>query len=476
MSRIAVVLPFRWLVLLVFPVSYFLTLSRYSDYSVEYLGYNMAAILSSGILMYSLNDLRKNNPVVWITFISLLLLYIVRFTWVSLDPEPVRVMLHTPVFNNMIRDESLFDGYRYSILFFVTYCLATAGLVRNLQGHWEEESRLMNRMEAVFPFMVRALTFFLPVFVILLAAVAYRYKIGEMGVDPGDPLPFRLKGIIFYLRLVFIPLAILLLIYMAERSSMYFHSRFALALFLVHGVLDMLIRSSRSPLLLCVLLIVLFVMSGGLRLLRIEKIAGVFVACAGIVMVPVMTQFRFLRVEEGADIVSAIISSMADSIINMPEYFMRGLEFVLFRLPGIEAISAMQGMGAEPLGQNVFEVFRHSQGIAGYLTHNVYTIAPHKSLLFAPGVVGWFYLVGGSVSVVLGAVIVALASVSLWKVIGRARLVTLPVVKTFYMWMMFNVLTEGTIDGMLFMFAVGVLGLLSFEIAIRVSSILSGHH
>lgn len=463
----------RWLVLLVFVIGYLITYERFSFASSDYFLCNFLALTACAALLFQIKLYELNHSAIWLTLVVFIAVYFIRFYWIAIDPLPVKIMLHTPVYKKMIQDIPLLEGFRVSVIAFTTFIVTAIVLlmVKRTGSCSNDKLVITNNESSEFTnIVVKSLFFILPLLMMVLAYVSHKYHIGEMGADSGDPLPFRLKGIIFYARFVMIPLLIMLLIYLAQRCDRIIISRFGILLLMLHGVIDMLLRGSRSSLLLSILLLVFLVISGGVKLYRNEKALALLVLVAGLFMVPVMTEYRTYRVVENLSVADAILASL--SIIGNEWWatLLRGIEFVLFRMPGIEAVSAIISLDSEPLGMQTLEVIRGEQGIAGYLTHDVYRIPIEANTLSAPSFVGWLYLVGGVISVVSGSFLLAIAAVWGWVILGNKYFVISPIIRSFFLWVLFTALTEGTIDSMQFMVVVGVLVLLAIELFMRALS------
>lgn len=458
----------RWLLLLVFIIGYAITYERFAYIASDYLIYNVLALFSCAILLSQIKSYEVYYSAIWLTLGIFLIVYFIRFYWIVVDPLPVKIMLHTPVYKKMIHDTALFEGFRISVISFVTLSLSVAALLFFSRQKKSFVRQIGDSVTDFYWFTAKSLALLLPLLMLALAFISHKYHIGEMGADSGEPLPFRLKGVIFYARFIIIPLLIIWLIYLSGRSGHIVVARLGIAFLMMHGVIDMFLRGSRSSLLLSVLLLVFLVMSGGLKLHRNEKIAAFFVLLAGLFMVPVMTEYRMHRVVEHLPVMDAILTSL--SIIGNEWWatLFRGIEFVLFRMPGIEAVSAMVSLDTEPLGIRTIEILQNKQGIAGYLTHDVYGITRDSNTLSAPSFVGWFYLVGGVLGAVIGSLSLSVIVVIGWGLLRNRYFICPPVVQTFFLWMLFTGLTEGTLDSMAYMLVVGVFIIIVIEVIMRV--------
>ena len=460
----------RWLLLLVFIIGYAITYERFSYIASEYFIYNVLALSSCAILLSQLKSYEMRYSALWLTLAIFIAVYFVRFYWIVIDPLPVKVMLHTPVYKKMIQDAALFEGFQISVISFTILIITISILLFFSRQKKVSQDQAESAVTNFYWFAAKSLALLLPLLMVALAYVSHKYHIGEMGADSGDPLPFRLKGVIFYARFIMIPLLIIWLIYLSGRSGHIIIARLGVLFLVMHGVIDMLLRGSRSSLLLSVLLLVFLVMSGGLKLYRNEKILAFFVLIAGLFMVPIMTEYRMHRVVEHLPVMDAILTSLSIVGTEWWATLLRGIEFVLFRMPGIEAVSAMVSLDTEPLGMRIFDVLQDKQGVAGYLTHEIYLITREANTLSAPSFVGWFYLVGGLPGVVVGSFLVTIVIMFGWKCLGSKYFICSPVARTLFLWVLFTALTEGTLDSMSYMLVVGVFMLFAIEMAMRVGA------
>ena len=448
----------RWLLLLVFVFGYFLTASRFEDIAIQYVFLNVMALLSCVILLSQLKGFGTRNIAVWVSLGIVLMVYFFRFYWIALDSTPIKAMLHLPAYNAILQDTALIEGFKLLVLFFSVFCFFSAILLNYVKNSDQMLVRpRLKYSEESYYFIAQILLFSLLPVMLVLGYVANLYHIGEMGADSGEALPYRLKGLIFYARFMLVPLLALLLIYTAERSGRIILSRYGILLLLLHGFMDMFIRNSRSGLLLCVLLIVFLIIVGGIKLRRSEKLLVGITTMLAIVMVPIITEYRYHRTVNDFSILQALTNSFNAVGGEGIGLLARGFTFIFFRIPGIEAIIAMVGLGAEPLGMKSIEVLGTEQGLTGYLTHVIYQTPIEWVTLAAPSYIGWFYLVSGWSGLVVAGILVPIFIVVIWKYISDRYLLSSPIAKTFFLWMLFIALTEGTIDLMIYMFLVGII-------------------
>ncbi len=282
--------------------------------------------------------------------------------------------------------------------------------------------------------------------------IMYMSGIGVMGVE-GVTAPFRLVGLVFYTRLVFIPAILLLVVWSSQQAGLQKRMLVALALLLVYGLVDMLLRSSRSGLAgLLLPLGFLFLASGQ----RVNRRQFMFLA-GGMLLVaflyPVISVYRGIRIAESNDILSAIISAqgsivgggLGDLLATMGT----GVRSLLFRLTGVDMLIVYHGLGVQALGDQAWNVLTAPRGLSGYVTVDVFGFSSNDINAEAPSLVGWFFLVGGHTLVVVGLAGFTAAAYALWRILIRMRLRSLPVAQALFLALLFTQATEGTFDSLI---------------------------
>lgn len=458
----------RWGVLFLFVIGYAFTRTRFNFAAGEYFIYNLLAFATCAVLLTQLKAFEQRYVAVWLGFIIIVTVYFLRFYWITIDPSPVKVMLPLNPYLDMVgKPSQLFYAFRLSVVAFVAFGLSSAVMLYLLrQQNIPIHQKILHSDIHTHWFVTKLSLILLVPLMLVLSYVSHKYHIGEMGAASGEALPFRLKGVVFYARIVFIPLLILLLIYSAERSGHAVISRLGILLLMAHGVIDMLLRGSRSSMLLSMLLLIFLVVAGGIRLRRNEKILIGITIMLAVIMVPIMTAYRNQRLD-GLLVIDALNSAIFAVGNSWWGTFSQGVKFVLFRMPGVESVWCMLSRGAEPLGMQSLEVLRSVNGMAGYLTYHIYPLKVENNTLLAPSFVGWFYLIAGLPAVAFGGLAAAVSSVFGWIVLSRKYLECGPVAQVFLLWMLFVALTEGTIDTMAYMVLAGTVCVIGIEFSLR---------
>jgi hypothetical protein len=459
----------KWALPLILIGGYIFTFSHFQWNAFEYAVCSISALAACLLLIKNINFREENYTAAWMAILLFFVIYFVRFYWLTIDATPVKVMLPSNPYMTMEKDrEGLAQAFRLTVASFVGLIfplIAAPRLIKGKQNHEVNQPEAWHKNQyGKLPAILICIS--IPA-MLVLAYITYRYRIGEMGAVPSEALPYRLKGVVFYSRTVVFPLTMLLVVYLAERNENYFISRVGMLLLILHGLVDMLLRNSRSSLLLVILLLIFLTIAGGYRLRLREKILAGGLMVLALFIVPFMTQYRRMRVQFELSHFDALWAAVG-TVGN--EWYLQaflGLKFALFRLPGIESIWCMVSWGGLPTESGALDLILSKDGVAGYLTHVIYPLLETDNTLLAPGFVGWFYLVGGYSAVFLGGIATGVTLISVWKYLGSKYLQTHAVARAFFLWMVFLVLTEGTLDSMARMVLIGAVSIGGMEILSR---------
>ena len=459
----------KWLSLLIFISGYLLTYKYFTAVRIEFAAYNFLALVALAILLKNIDFSNKKFIAIWIAVVLLLMGYFIRFYWITIDPLPVEKMLPWNPFRTMVADRNaLFLSFQFSVIAFVSFCFSVSILLLFLKNHVQSEIYHLQPDSSISKIKIgRILLILTVVMTSALAYLSYQFQIGEMGSSSGDALPFRLKGIIFYSRVVCVPLLILLCINILDNANDVIGSRIGILILIFNGVTDMFLRNSRSSLLLALLLLVFLFLAGGLRLRVKEKFFLGLIAVLAFLMVPVMTEYRQVRLIQNLSHFDALTVLFEKGESSWLLQFAQGLKFVLFRMPGIESLWCQLALGARPLGIYSLDIINSTNGIAGYLTYVIHPMKEANNTLLAPGFVGWLYLVGGIPVIIVGSLCVGFITVLVWSLIDTVFIKIGATAKAFLLWMLFLALTEGTLDSMGFMLLAGIATLIIMEILLR---------
>lgn len=298
--------------------------------------------------------------------------------------------------------------------------------------------------------------------------VSYRFDIGLMGSEIRTMLPYRLRGIVFYLRNFFLPGLLLLTIYLAYRRSHWGLAWVAIGLLLLNGVADLAIRSSKASILAPFLYLVFLAIASGVKIRVRHVVSTVATSVLLLTILPYFNALRTFRLA-GQGVWESIASVTVSTDFHPVELLLRGFTWFIYRLPGVDILTAILGHHASPVGDHWFEVLSRPNGMAGYLTNDVFLTPVSHPHLAAPGYFGWWYLLLGVPGVVLGGVALGLFVRIAWPLILKLTTHTAVLTRVFVLMLLFTALTEGTLDSMLKMFLAMLLTTLILEGLIRMA-------
>lgn len=446
----------RWLVLLAFPFAYFMS-------GADSAGYFAWGFLACAWLIYRIDSFHADTIPIWMVLFVFISFYYLRYPILIKNPE-VFASISPHIVKNLYLygDRSGLEvALKFSSLLFFIFCIV-AGILYGRKNRIQSETISRPPCEKI-KFGYWSIVVVL-VLIAVLGYVAYIYRIGQMGVSPGEPLPFRLKGVIFYARHVIIPLLILALICQATRSDNQYALGLGWMLLAIHGVSDTLLRGSRSSILLCALLAVFLYTSGGVKIRRKELLVLFGVAGGAILLFPTITYFRILQYQADLGYLENIVYAFNYVNKDAGTVLKSSVYAVYSRMPGLETVWSVSSLMDNHLESRLLEVIRSPFGLTGYLNFNIYQVPVEANTLFAPGFVGWFYLAGGWAGLAIGGVALAIMCVLLPRWIYGGRLLWAPLVNTFFLWILFISLTDGTLDSNFLLIAVGIVTLVALEL------------
>jgi hypothetical protein len=276
-------------------------------------------------------------------------------------------------------------------------------------------------------------------------AITLRTGISVMGVE-GPTLPYHLSGVVYLTRSILIPALLLLACWAALEAR---QRRRVILIFLVvvlFGMTEMLLRSSRGALAPMVLSIVfLLIVKGQLRRYRWLIVASAVLIVA---LHPLLSAYRNLRIHASDEAIAQLVSNASSEVFqgdgsSIEELATLGATAIVMRATGAEILIWYDGLGMQPLGRRAFEILKSPRGVVGYLTVDTFGFQETGVNAIAPGIVGWFYLLGGNWFVFLGLMSLLCFVQLLWKGLLRLQLRTEPVAQALFLtW-----LTLLTVDG-----------------------------
>ena len=425
--------------------------------SIEFISINICLIIISTLFVKKTLLIDINNIAVWFFICLFSYLYFIRFFWLIVDPTPVFPMLH--IFSYIIITSNvgaLYDAYILSSSVFMIFCMLSMLFNNLLNVNRMPLKKIniinLNKIHASVIILLITNSFL----IIILSFLMQKYKIGIMGFNNINPLPFKLTGIIFYFKIITIPLMLLMAISLSNMVNNLQLTRLSILVFLLNSCYDMLLRNSRGSLLFSLLILLILIIVTQIKLKKIDFITLFILLLLSLIFVPIAIEYRKIRTNFDMSIYESLMINLKINYIDIIYQFFDGLLFVLFRFPGIESLWSLLALTEQPILQGkVWNVIFEPGGISAYLTKFIHFI-PGNSYA-APGLIGWFYIIGGIVSVVIGSIIFSFISVYIWtNIINHKLIVFKETSKVFYLWIFFLSITDGNIDGLLLSLIVGI--------------------
>jgi len=451
----------RWLLLLPFIIGYWETASIFSYDEGRYLILSGVSLVACGFLLARLDQSTKVTLPYYITLGIFIVGYYVQFYLLAWDPR-IYASYNLLASRAAMSLRVLMDTYTTTCLAFVTFCFIAWFAIGAKQ---KSRAGLPNKAPNELPrARVRKIVIALLPAVLVLevgtALIVWRLNIAVMGADSAV-LPFRLAGVFFYSRLVALPGLLLLFTWMAHRGQLKSQFRLGLALLLIHGIIDTVLRTSKGTLLILLLqLVFLLLLSDALNVWRLQFVA------AGIVLVvllfPVIARYRDVRA--GSD-----ISQIYDPLVQGFEGAYGSGEFqnvvsdtltgIVFRVIGADGLLVIVESRMPSLG------LLNASGVTNILNREIYVSNPANNGGSAPSLVGWFYLVGGNISVVIGMAAFLIVVNFIWRALAGLR--SKPVAEAILLGLFLLLINDGVIDLLLWWFVIALATIAFSELLLR---------
>ena len=411
---------FRWFLPLFFIGGYIFSFSFFKPFAMEYVGLTTLSIFGCCLLLSVLNRPLNITLPIWTLLIVFIVAYYFKFYLMVSFSESVRdwFSLSQWVFDS---PNTLLKAYALVTSAFFVFCLVAWLFVVAIRHPQKMISN--SDAEINYRFLISVLMWLISILIVGTGFMMYITKIAIMGAE-SVYLPFRLAGWIFYARLTLIPGLLLLLIWCGEQVGLRKYVNIGIILLFIHGISEMLIRSSRGALLgLFILLGFFFLITGKINKQRVALFIIIILLTA--LLFPIISHYRNIRIPDQE---ARIYSALEESIVSheetsLSEILTSGGMNILIRFVGIEMLLPIVGANPEPLGvKNLFspsvEIF-HKYSVLGYHPQHVTGIST--------SLIGWFYLVGGAYFAVIGVFSFVLLSMIFWYILMRVKLLCLPV-------------------------------------------------
>lgn len=436
----------RWLLPPLFLIGYLATYSKLEGFEMQYLGLTFFSIIACSLLLTRLNPpLHKKLPI-WIIFAIFIVAHYFKFYFMTYNPEilgdgwvmrKLYLLLQSPAV--------LLKSFATISYGFITFCLTGWFLLGLGDAKSVKIDRFTGRIHDRAVILV--LLWLIPILMGITTYIMYITGICRMAADNNPHLSFRLAGWIFYIRMVFIPALLLLLIWCSDKAGLRKYIGIGILLMLLHGISDMLLRSSRGVLLgLFIMLILLFLVTG--RITKKHVLLFGIILLTTIMLWPVVSYYRYIRtagasIPVGASILEALDSISASGSFSFFNMIKEAGVSIILRFTGADSLMHIMNAGLQPL---YADIFGSSTSVAKFFTVDVIGYPAESPLCCAPSSLGLFYLVGGNGLVVVGIFGFILLIWFCWRLLIKLKLRCLPLAQALFLWLVFGYFTGGVLN------------------------------
>lgn len=438
-------------ILLIFPlifiVGYFYS-SEYMEHSSSFLLHSLLACGTTFLLvLFILNSkIRTILPIV-VLFLIFIVGYYIKFYWIlyeihegdldiianSIDSNILRVL--NP--ENLLRAFEL-TTYGYLALLFSVFIII---LFRLIPSNQVKVSRIpIGRHSSR---VILAAAFF---FTFITSYIFYVFGIGVRGAE-NVALPFKLTGIITYVREFTFFLFLIVLIWAEEQNKIYYWYLSLVGLMLLVGS-KIFIEASRGALVAIVIALGTFWLSYN-RFTRKRVLFLTSTMMAVIILRPLFTIYREIKNLDvslnPADIFMNAFQLMDISQINVFVFLFETVKVIFLRVIGIDSVLYLADVELILLDFKELMIVlterldfaqRFTQDVVGY----GYSVTTHFS---APSLIGGTYLLGGVVFMIAIVFLLALISQYAWKRAFTSKWKSKPVIMCAIAMQLFSIGSEG---------------------------------
>ncbi len=277
------------------------------------------------------------------------------------------------------------------------------------------------------------------------------YKIGVMGRQ-FEGLPYRLGGIVFYMRTGVLPYLLTILIYVSEKAKVKKFRLAFLILLILHALSQSLLTSSRSQVLL-MLLPLFFIYSFEKRINRKFFISALFILLFTVISASLFTYLRYYYIDYGySNIINAVSSYNDQNDFNSK--LIGGTLFLFGRITGFDGVLLSLTVPPPEISlSRVISLLFSEPSLSEYYTHDVAGVR-NAGVGFSPGLIGGLYLLSGYPGVLVGIPLWIILWAKFWSFFTSSRYKSSLVMISYLAFFYFLQSQEGTFDAFLKMIAV----------------------
>jgi hypothetical protein len=430
------VLSLRWLLLIPFGWAIFESESVLARAEAGVSLMNLAAAVSLALLLSRLA--RPVREVLWVWIILAIFIsgYFYKTYLIAgrLNDYGFSLHIEGQVWN-VLSIPNMVAGYGWSTLAFVTFCLTAALL-------------LAARPEPIpspFPVALDRLKMLLVALLVLAAALLFLrgvLGIGQMGIEGGARLPYRLDTVVFRLQSDVLPSLLILCAWLLDRRETWRWSVVAVSGIVVHHVGTSVLIASKSGVIAAALTVsFLWLLSGKLSRRRTVPVFAA-IAFGVFFFFPLMSLVRWARDANQINVADAGRVAVQYFFDSSPVAAIdNAVTAVTMRIIGADGVWLVMADQPERFSiARVVEIVGRDS-LTLYYTARVFRETT-PAIFRVPGLVGAFMLFGQAGTVVTLMVIYTVSLGLLWGRLGRLR--AGPPLRTIAALFVFSMTIEGT--------------------------------
>ena len=447
-------------VILFFIAGYFFTSTFVAGEESVYYGLlSLINIVAFMVLAACLGKPKIAHAPIWLMLYSILVAYFLQFYIVLYDP---RVAGYDLMIDDYVSNPDIVLKYLETVtLGFCSFCLGSILSILVVQK--KLSTNLVSYYSNRYFINLTA--------IILILSLSSGFVMAFFGTSAmgGEQvvLPYRLTGLVFYLRTTIIPALLIYAIWIADTNQRSKLFVIFFVLLVMHGISDMLMRSSRGFLLQIVLMAtMLFVMAETLNDRRVRVLGWTIFFT--ILVLPIIGFSREIRKYEGGGTIYALTESINSMVYDLATFFETSVNvifFLLVRFTG--AVSFLQIM-ARDFDFVLDRLFEPGFDVTEYMTYEVMEWPIEETMGYAPSTFGHFYLIGGGTGLALGIFLFIISVMAFWSLICRLKLRARPVVMAIFLAWFFVNMSDGTWSNFIFRFFLLCLGMILCEVLARI--------
>jgi hypothetical protein len=430
---------------LVFPLGYVVTAEFFSAYALEYLLLTAVSMVACAFLLPVLRrPFIEELPVV-LLLVVFLVAYYFKFYLMVLRPDLV-YLLPLRMDRNFIFDATMIRVYATTTWAFVAFCFSSMMFCVLSGPYSHRQHQLQPTIFAMHLSFALAL-----ILIVVSSLLVVRFNI-VMGL-PGQALPFRLGGLIVYLRTITIPVLLVLITWGGFQLRHKWWPLIGGVTMMVYGVSDMLLRTTKGKLFFLLMAMSFLWLLQGNRVRVMHVVRALIAAPFMIVAFQLIGDARFVRHNYTGSMLEAVTTAAAMqlesiSVLGFFSTISAAIERVLMRLSGSDLLVALVAYNAEQIEWRIWEVLLRPRGFAGYLTVDIFGAPAELIHVFglAPSLVGFFYIIGGNALVLLGISVFTITILWLWRKLVLSNLGSKVVSQVFLLMFVLNVAIDGVLD------------------------------